>query len=239
MDKEYVKCIESLKKCTISEKKTEQYIFTPCKIPDFIDINELKKYVKQDVDSNIEYFNDMNTTYRISEPIKAEWMLSKSIKDCKRIGNGNTNVDICKDDIGIDVCVLTLNGNTTNEKSIMQNFSSGDNLDILFKELNGEDAVNIYKEKLINKYKNCKYNKFYYIAFICKNKNIYLSCLELNVDRIQNMKFNKFSTNKKSIHIGNFIDSNIGNVRLYQSKKRLELRLNKQIITRTCSELIY
>ena len=58
----------------------------------------MKEYVKRDLESNKEYFDDLKITYRISDPKKAEWILSKSIENSKLVGNGNTNIDICIDD---------------------------------------------------------------------------------------------------------------------------------------------
>ena len=117
----------------MTDNKNKKFIISPCKIPNFIDINILKEYVKKDLDSNKEYFDDLNITYKISDPRKAEWILYKAIKGGKLCGNGNTNVDIIVNDtIAIDVSVLTLNGNFTNEKSIMQNFSHSNDLDSLF-----------------------------------------------------------------------------------------------------------
>ena len=53
----------------------------------------------------------------------------------------------------------------------------------------------------------------------------------LNTKNISNMKYSKFTTTKcKNITIDNFIDCSVGNVKLYKSKKRLELRLSKEII---------
>ena len=50
------------------------------------------------------------------------------------------------------------------------------------------------------------------------------------------LKFIKGQTEKPvNILIGNFIDKNIGNVKLYKSKKRLELRLCKDILHHECS----
>lgn len=42
----------------------------------------------------MEYFDDQQITYKISDPKKAEWILSKSIKNSKLVGNGSANVDI-------------------------------------------------------------------------------------------------------------------------------------------------
>jgi predicted Fe-Mo cluster-binding NifX family protein len=205
-----------------------------CKIPDFVDIKILKEYVKKDIDTNKEYFDDRNITYRISDSKKAEWMLHKCIKNSKLVGDGNKSSDILVDnEIHIDVSVLTLNGNSTNEKSIMQNFSESNDLDGLFNNNDGEKAVDIFKNKFIKKCSsNDKYKKdIYYLIFVCKKKNVYLICLKLNTQNIPDMKFGEMTKKCKSIVINNFIDNNIGNVKLYKSKKRLELRLCKTIIS--------
>ncbi len=47
---------------------------------------------------------------------------------------------------------------------------------------------------------------------------------------IKNICFDSLSKKCKTILLKNFIDNDFGNVKLYKSKKRLELRLNKKII---------
>ena len=79
----------------------------------------------------------------------------------------------------------------------------------------------------------------YYIIFVCINKNIYLCCLKLNQEKIPNMKCGGFTKTGTNILIDNFIDNKIGNVKLYKSKKRLELRLCKDIINSFCSVKLY
>lgn len=227
-----------------SDEKQKEPILKPCKIPDFVDISKLKEYVEKDINGNKEYFDDLNITYKISDPKKAEWILNKSIKDGKLVGNGNTNVDISiNDKTGIDVSVLTLNGNCTNEKSIMQNFSNSNDLDSLFNTNAGEKAVEIFRNKFIEKcsFKGKKQKEIkeikdiYYMIFVCKNKNIYISCLKLYPENIPNMAFSGFTKQNKNITIDNFIDEKIGNVKLYKSKKRLELRLCKDILNNECT----
>jgi len=222
--------------------KNYNYILMPCKIPDFVDIKILKEYVKKDLDGNKEYFDDLNITYRISDPKKGEWILNKAIKDGKLVGNGNKNIDIIiNDKIWIDVSVLTLNNNCTNEKSIMQNFSNSNDLDVLFNTNAGEEAVEIFRNKFIEKcsFKDNIKKDIYYMIFICKNKNVYITCLKLNPENISNMKFSGFTKTCKNISIENFIDTQIGNVKLYKSKKRLELRLCKDIINHECSTKLF
>jgi hypothetical protein len=53
------------------------------------------------------------------------------------------------------------------------------------------------------------------------------------------MEFASFTKSKKNIIIDNFIDEEYGNVKLYKSKKRLELRLCKNIIDSEYSIKIY
>jgi len=220
--------------------KQSQSILVPCKIPDFVDIEILKKECKKDIDSNLEYFNDQDITYRISDSKKAEWILGKSIKNSKLIGNGNTNFDIkVNDDICIDVSVLTLHGSCTNEKSIMQNFSKCNDLDTLFNTNKGNDAVDIFKKRFLEKCTIDAKINMYYMIFVCENKNIFFTCLKLNYENIPNMNFSKFTKSCKSIIICNFIDNENGNVKLYKSKKRLELRLCKNIINQDCSIKIF
>ena len=221
---------------------TNNKILIPCKIPNFVKINILKECVKKDLESNKEYFDDLKITYKISDPKKAEWLLSKSIENSKLVGNGSTNIDISVgDNVGIDVSVLTLNGNNTNEKSIMQNFSNSNDLDTLFNTNQGEQAVEIFRKKFQEKcsFKDGKKKDMYYMIFICKNQNVYISCLKLNPEYIPNMKFSGFTQSCKNISIDNFIDDKIGNVKLYKSKKRLELRLCKDIINNDCSTKLY
>lgn len=53
------------------------------------------------------------------------------------------------------------------------------------------------------------------------------------------MQFSGFTKTCKSIMIDNFINNEFGNLRLYKSKKRLELRLCKEIINNECSIKLY
>ena len=62
---------------------------------------------------------------------------------------------------------------------------------------------------------------------------------KLKPEKILNMKYSKFSKTCKNILIENFIDDEIGNVQLYKSKKRLELRLCKDIINNCYSIKLY
>ena len=231
--------------------KNTNYVFEPFNMSNifFIDFAKLKKYVKTDVDANKEYYDNCNLTYIISNPKKAEWIMSKAISNSKIISAGNSKFDIILDmnniNIYIDVGVLTLNKNYTNEKSIIQNFSDSNNLDQLFINKKGEEAINIFRNKLNEKYMSLNNNNiYYYLLFVCHKTNVYLTCLKLNTIHLSNIKFKSFvnETNDKdlkNITVDNFIAEANGNVKLYKSKKRLELRLHKSIIDKKCSIQIY
>ena len=123
----------------------------------------------------------------------------------------------------------------------MQNFANCNNLDTLFNTNKGDDAVEIFRQKYTEKcnFKDGNKKDIYYIIFICKKKNVFLSCLKLNAENISNMSFSKFTKSCKNILINNFIDEKNGNVKLYKSKKRLELRLSKNILDQKCSVKIF
>jgi len=202
-------------------------ILIPCKIPKFVNLDVLKLFVSKDILGNKEYFDEQKITYTISNPKKAEWLMHKSIKGSKLIGNGNKNLDIELDKIGIDVSVLTLNRNISNEKSLIQNFTTGNELDMLFLNNDCEEAVDIFKDKLKKKYQ-CISKEIYYLIFICQKNNIYLTSLKLCCENIDDMMFS--TRTRQNIIINNFIDNKFGQVKLYKSKKRLELRLHKDIL---------
>ena len=212
---------------TITEKK---YILQPSTIPTCINLDILREYVKTDINNNREFFDDMKLTYKISSPTKAEWILNKAVQNGKMVGSGNNSVDISADNVCIDATVLTLTGSYTNEKGIMQNFSTGNDLDLLFNNNEGDTIIDIFKKKLNEKYVPHKKDEIYYAVFVCHNENVYLTFLKLIPENIDNMKCISFSKLNKTILIDNFIDKSYGNVKLYKSKKRLELRLCKDII---------
>jgi hypothetical protein len=167
----------------------------------------------------------------------SEWWIKKT-SNGKKIGDGNSPMDVITfKNNGIDTMCLCMNNNISNEKSIMQNFgSTGNNLDIYFNSKNDKKVINMFIKDYIDKIKNfsIKYKvpltKLYYCIFISTSKNIYLSCFKININNIIYIKSSGFTKSMKSINITNFIDDKYGNVKLYKSKKRLELRVKKNVI---------
>jgi len=174
-----------------------------------------------------------------------EYIIAKSI-DGKRVGEGHSPIDVIntKEKIGIDIMCLCCNSSMTNEKSIMQNFKDcGNNLDILFKENKLQEAIYLYKKsyynKLIKAIKKYELSKLYYLVLISYSSNIYLSAFTLDINAICNIKENGLSVGNKSINCKNFIHNTFGSTKLYKSKKRLELRFSKNILTNYNTIKIY
>jgi hypothetical protein len=213
-------------------------ILTPV-LPIELDINYdlLSSYVKDYITPRKEYYNDSVSNNLELESGFSEWWIKKA-SNGKKIGDGNCPMDVVTGSgKAIDTMCLCLNGSISNEKSIMQNFNkSGNYLDSYFLEKNENRAVSLYINDYIYKIKNfslnnkISLNNLYYAIFISTNESIYLSCFKINIGFIKNIKADGFTKQCKSIKIKNFIDDKYGNVKLYKSKKRLELRISKNVL---------
>ena len=206
-------------------------VFNICEIPTFIDIKILKKYINDYIKSNYDFLKERYNKLYIDHD-RSEYFIMKATKG-KFVGSGNDPVDIIKDKNGIDVACLSLNKNITNEKSIIQNFTkAGNELDNYFNNKEPNKAIDLYKKILKIKYENAmkKHNieNLYYLIFLYNEKHIYLIIISVNINKCD--KITGKLINEKTIDIDNFIDKEIGNVKLYKSKKRLELRLYSKII---------
>lgn len=206
----------------------------PCDINEIgIDVSELRKYLIKNylTPNRIEYYKSTSTQNLILEDGYMEFLTSKFIGG-KRIGEGNCSIDVVKDDKGIDAFCVCMNNSLSNEKSIMQGLECGKNLDELFNTKKYEEAQLIYRDiyykKLLEAQKIIK--AMYYIGYISTNKNVYMLAFKLNPMCILNMKYDGITRQQKSIYVKGFIDDKLGATKLYQSKKRLELRLKKSIL---------
>ena len=163
-----------------------------------------------------------------------EFITSKCVNGV-RVGEGHCPIDVVKDDKGIDVLCVCLNGVQTNEKSLTQNFKDSSNeLENLFRENNTEGAINLYKKiwysKLCDAKKNYNLTKLYYLGFISTNKSIFISVFKINLNAILNIKNLGFTKQEKSINFKNVIEDKYGTTKLYKSKKRMEIRFHKNIL---------
>lgn len=160
------------------------------------------------------------------------------------VGAGSYGVDIITDSFGADVKMVSTkynnNGNlekNSGETSLAQNFmDTGVNLDTLFENQEWNTIVSgwiqILSSKLYNVInENPIINDIYYFFIIRDIATFHLCGLKVNIEEIRNItplidENNNVKATKKSLCIDNFIDSNLGNVKIYRSKKRMELRLH-------------
>ena len=162
----------------------------------------------------------------------------------KRVGEGHSPMDVVKDEKGIDVFCVCLNGNETNEKSLTQNFAkTSKELEKLFKQKKSKKAIELYKKiwytKLCEARIMYSLTDLYYLGFISTNKSIYMSLYKINVDAILNIKDLGFTKQAKSVNFKNVIDYIYGHTKLYASKKRMEVRLCRNILNCSNTKKIY
>jgi hypothetical protein len=159
--------------------------------------------------------------------------------DWKIIGAGNYPIDVYseKDKIGADVKFLSAktdkNGNfkngTSNETSLSQKFTSaGKNLDQLFKQRKKKAILDGWIDILVQKndipISDYGLNHIYYFIFIRGGHSINLAIAKVNKEIIPNIKISKLTDT--SAFISGYVDDKYGNVKIYKSKKRIELRCN-------------
>lgn len=213
-------------------------VLTLCPIPESINIDEIKEKFTNYMDPRKEYYKDKHRAPYVEDEF-SEYFTARASGGCE-IGGGHCAMDVkTKNNEGIDAMCVIMNKAISNEKSLIQKFvSSGLNLDILFNEKKDEEAValfmNDYKKKLEKVKEDKNLTDLYILAYISTDTDIYMACFKINISNISLVKSGGFVEGKKgnyvNIFVDNFINSNIGKVTLYKSKKRMELRLKKQIL---------
>jgi len=223
----------------------ETHVLELCPIPESINIDILKEEMDKYMNPRIEFYKYSNRSLYVEDEF-SEYFIEKS-SDGTHLGKGHCKMDVkTKENEGIDATCVIMNKSMSNEKSIIQNFkSSGSNLDILFKEKRDEETVALFMNDYKNKLENVKQDKnlsdLYILAYISTDNDIYIACFKINILRIPFVRSGGFIEKEDcvSIIVDNFIDSNIGKVTLYKSKKRVELRLKKNILKEKDVHKIY
>lgn len=153
------------------------------------------------------------------------------------VGAGNYGVDVIKEgEFGADIkmlsCKISKNGNLTDsesgETSLAQNFKdTGDSLDTMFENKRFDEIVDGWKEIIYNKLNKVKEEQnvenIYYIFILRAGTTFRLCAMEVDTDKLKDIGVGKVTST--SVFINNFIDENYGSVKIYKSKKRIELRL--------------
>lgn len=218
-------------------------VFTPLKT------NKLKEIFDDTAIKTIEFFikkSLFSQPERVEEqdalPIQVpkehieQWVVQAI--GAKPVGAGSYPVDVIKeDDFGADVKMLSCkvtNGKLANsdsgETSISQKFTdAGTNLDQLFSNKEYEtilsDWNSILENKLNKVYNEKSVDKIYYFFILRAQSTFYFCGLDVNVDEIRSTTVNRTRTTNKSVYADGFIDDKYGSVKVYKSKKRMELRL--------------
>jgi hypothetical protein len=213
----------------------QQYVLEPCNPPASVNTEQLKGYVENYMGGRREFYRETTRSPYIEDEF-SEWWTAKASRGIE-IGKGSGGMDV-KTGVGegIDAMCVVMNSNGSNEKSLMQNFSeAGANLDTLFIEGKDSDALELftkgYSEKIMNIKETAGLTDLYILAFVSTMSDIYLVCLKLNPDLISDVRSGGFVGNQgKNIIAKNFINPELGDVKLYKSKKRLELRFKKKVL---------
>lgn len=152
-------------------------------------------------------------------------------------GAGNYPIDVYKNgEFGIDVKFLTtkvkIDGTfakgDSNETSLSQNFKLvGVGLDQLFESKNHDEILKqwvlVLQDKINKPIKDFNLKEIYYFIFLRASNKIYLSIAKVNHAKLT--KLSVRNATNTSVFVNNFLDPKYGNVKIYKSKKRMELRL--------------
>lgn len=231
------KALIEMKKNSIQHNTTPAVLeISP--LPISINVEFLKDKVKTYIDSRKDFYVESARNPYIEDEFSEFWLAKAS--NGEQIGKGSGGMDIKTGlNEGIDAMCVIMNSTGSNEKSLMQNFSTaGQNLDTLFTEGKDNDAIKLFTESYSAKIQKIKEERgltdLYILAFVSTQKDIYAVCFRLHIDRIPSVCSAGFvagtTKENKNIMTLNFIDPVHGNVRLYKSKKRLELRLKMDAI---------
>ena len=154
-----------------------------------------------------------------------------------KIGAGNYPIDVYEPNkYGIDVKFLTakikrdgsFSNSYSNETSLGQNFKGGGSgLDQLFKSKDYDNIlkawIEILNAKVAIPIKDLKLKKIYYFIFVRAGNKISLAIAEVDTKNISNLTTNR--STEKSVFVQDFVEDKYGNVKIYKSKKRMELRV--------------
>jgi hypothetical protein len=193
-----------------------------------------------------EFLPGQNNTALYLEKKQCEQWVVQSL-GLKPVGEGSYPIDGINNKIGYDVSSLAL-GQTptgkmkkqTGEKSLSQKFEDenfgdeNDNLDSLFNSEKYDEIIkawkNILKKKWVGTIKDQNLKDLYLINLILykpENK-LMIFLLKINHNNLDEVTKGKVSPKKTSVWFNNFIDEKFGNVKVYKSKKRVELRIRPQ-----------
>jgi len=214
----------------------------------FLSKKDIEKFIDDDAYSVIEYLlrkvafsqpevqkESELSGMQITKEFLEDWIAQAC--DLTKKGAGNYPIDVYKDKkYGIDVKFLTAKINSdgsyrnsqSNETSLSQNFKiSGADLDQMFESKKYNKIlkawIKILQSKMRLPKEEFELKEIYYFIFLRAGNKISLSVASVDDSKISNLSTN--TSTETSVFVDNFIDEKYGNVKIYKSKKRMELRL--------------
>jgi len=157
--------------------------------------------------------------------------------DLEVIGAGNYPIDVYskEDKLGIDIKFLSSRvdkagefvSGLSNETSLAQNFKEeGKNLDQLFAKEDFENILNKWQGLLVRKLSKAiqekSLKKIFYFIFIRGGDQISLAICEVNPKKLKSLKVIRGTDS--SVFVSGYCPEKYGEVKIYKSKKRMELR---------------
>ena len=215
---------------------------------EFLDKEEIKDFLDEE---GIKVLNYLLRKVLFSQPELLKGQTSKNIQmtkefleqwiaqamSLKTIGAGNYPIDVLneKDKIGIDIKFvsagvkkdLSFINKISNETSLAQNFANeGNSLDQLFMENIFKKILDNWRALLKRKFKRAiddfNLEQIFYFIFIRGGNSISLAITKVFPERLNGLKVDY--GNDKSVFVKNFSNPDYSQVKIYKSKKRMELR---------------
>jgi len=215
----------------------------------------LNYLLQRTVISYPEFLPGQNDTALYLEKKQCEQWIVQAL-GLKPVGEGSYPIDGINNKKGFDVSSLALGQSKTGkmnsasgEKSLGQKFAdenfgnTEDNLDNLFQSGNYEQIITAWKEILKKKWSQAvrdnNLEELYLVNLILykPEKRLYVMLLKINQENLNQTSKGKIT--KESVFLKDFIDSKLGNAKIYKAKKRLELRLKPREFIKNKSYLSF
>jgi len=146
--KDEIQEINKIQACARGYILRNTKLLEPCDINEIgLDIGKLKECLINGylTPYRMKYYKSTSTNNLNLEDGFMEFITSDCING-KRVGEGHCPIDVVKDEKGIDVLCVCLNGVQTNEKSLTQNFK--DSSDELIRQKERNSGINLMIQPL-------------------------------------------------------------------------------------------
>ena len=191
----------------------------------------LKYYIRKAIYFHPEVLPNQDIIpLQVTKEYLEQWLVQSL--GAKPIGSGSYPVDIIHDEgWASDIKMLAWNKSKplSGETSLAQKFTGiGANLDIMFGDKHFNKILIGWKEILSEKYEevftdNENVKNIYYFIILRESYNFHLIGLKLKFEDLYLASPGEYT--EKNLTINNFINNDLGNIRIYKSKKRMELRI--------------